>query len=370
MIDVIRRHPIGIAIVAFVIGMLLIGIVWTVVAVNSENWRQPARAGATADPTATAQPAVTPSPIAATGNSTSASVALACKRPTLKVSTAAEFTTALGAARAGNVIYLEPGSYKGNFVATSSGTATSPITLCGSTASILNGGSIKSGYVFHLNAANYWHLEGFAVTNGQKGVVTDETTGALIQGLTVSGIGDEGIHLRDFSSNNTVDGNTVTNTGMLKAKYGEGIYVGTAKSNWCSFSQCKIDASDHDTVSNNHISDTTAENVDIKEGTTGGILRDNVFDGDGMTAADSWVDVKGNDWLIEDNVGHNSVNDGFQTHQILDGWGSDNVFEGNTADVAGPGFGFHITKPLGNVVRCDNTVVGARRGLSNIACTQ
>jgi hypothetical protein len=369
MIEAIRRHPMRIAIIAFVLGMLLIGIVWTVVAMNSENWRQPARAGATTVPTATVQATVTPSPIAVTGKSTAALVALACKQPTQTVSTAAGLTAALGAARAGNVIYLEPGSYKGNFVATNSGTATSPITLCGSAASILNGGTTKKGYVFHLNAANYWHLEGFAVTNGQKGVVTDKTTGALIQGLTVSGIGDEGIHLRDFSSNDTVDGNTVTNTGKLKAKYGEGIYVGTAESNWCSFSQCKIDASDHDTVSNNHISNTTAENVDIKEGTTGGILSDNTFDGVGMTAADSWVDVKGNDWLIEDNVGNSSVNDGFQTHQILDGWGANNVFASNTADVDGPGFGFDITKPLGNVVRCNNTVVGARRGLSNIACS-
>jgi parallel beta-helix repeat protein len=370
MIEAIRRHPIRTAITSGLIGMLVIGTVWTIVAVNSENWRQPARAGATADPGATTRPVVTPSPIAATGDSTAALVALACKRPTVKVSTAAGLTTALAAAQPGDVITLGAGSYQGHFVATKSGTPTSPITLCGSSASILNGGTIKAGYVFHLNAANYWRLEGFAVTNGQKGVVADKTTGALIQGLTVSGIGDEGIHLRDFSSNNTVDGNTVMNTGLLKAKYGEGIYVGTAKSNWCSFSQCRVDASDHDTVSNNRISNTTAENVDIKEGTTGGILRDNTFDGVGMTAADSWVDVKGNGWLIQDNIGRNSVNDGFQTHQILNGWGADNVFAGNTADVAGPGFGIHITKPLGNVVRCDNTVAGAGRGLSNIACTQ
>jgi parallel beta-helix repeat protein len=370
MIDAMRRHPIRTAIISTVAGMLVFAIVWTAVAVNSEGWRHPARAGATTSPRLTGhEPTSSPSPGSAIGSSTAAQVALACTRPTVKVSTASALTAALAAARAGDVIYLEPGTYTGNFVATASGTTTSPITLCGTGTSILDGGTIKSGYVLHLNSANYWHLEGFAVTNGQKGVVTDKTTGALIQGLTVSEIGDEGIHLRDFSSNNTVDGNTVTNTGKLKAKFGEGIYVGTAKSNWCSFSQCKVDASDHNTVSNNHISDTTAENIDIKEGTTGGVLENNTFDGAGMTGADSWVDVKGNDWLIEDNVGRDSVNDGFQTHQILNGWGTGNTFVGNTADVDGPGFGFHITKPLGNIVRCDNTVVGARRGLSNIACS-
>ena len=370
MIGAMRRHPVRTTIIATLAVVLVIAISWTVAATNSEDWRHPARAGATAEPSAT-KPPTTPAPsLAETGYSTVALVALACKRPTVRVSTAGALTTALAAARAGDVIALDAGSYRGNFVATTSGTPTSPITLCGSSASILNGGTIKSGYVLHLDAASYWHLEGFAVTNGQKGVVADKTTGAVIQGLTVSGTGDEGIHLRDFSSNNTVDGNTVTNTGMLKPKYGEGIYIGTAKSNWCSFSQCRVDNSDHNTVSHNHISNTTAESVDIKEGTTGGVLKNNTFDGVGMTAADSWVDVKGNGWLIEDNVGRDGVSDGFQTHQILDGWGSGNVFAGNTADVAGDGFGFHITKPLGNIVRCNNTVAGARRGLSNIACTQ
>jgi parallel beta-helix repeat protein len=293
----------------------------------------------------------------------------ACKGPTTTVSGTAGLNAALAAASPGTVISLRPGTYNGNFVATVSGTAAAPISLCGTSASILDGGGTKSGYVFHLDAANYWHLEGFTVTNGQKGVVADRTTGALIQGLTVKGIGDEGIHLRDFSSNNTVDSNTVSNTGMLKAKYGEGIYIGTAKSNWCSFSQCKVDASDDNTVSNNRISDTTAESVDIKEGTTGGTLINNTFDGTGMTAADSWVDVKGNGWLIENNSGHTSPGDGFQTHQILSGWGTGNVFTNNEAVVDGPGYGFHLTKPLGNVLKCGNTVTGARRGVSNIACS-
>ncbi len=369
MIATIRRHPVATAIIATAIGILLVATVWTVTAVNSESWRHPARAGATTGPTATQPPAASASPLAETGYSTVALVALACKRPTVRVSSAGALTTALAAARAGAVIYLQPGRYRGNFVATTSGTPSSPITLCGSAASILDGGTTKSGYVLHLNPASYWHLEGFAVTNGQKGVVADKTTGALIQGLAVSGIGDEGIHLRDFSTNNTVDGNTITNTGMLKPKYGEGIYIGTAKSNWCSFSQCRVDTSDHNTVSHNHISRTTAESVDIKEGTTGGVLKDNTFDGTGMTAADSWVDVKGNQWLIENNVGRNSPGDGFQTHQVVAGWGTGNVFAHNSAVVDGPGFGFHLTKPLGNVVKCSNTATSARRGVSNIACS-
>jgi len=61
----------------------------------------------------------------------------------------------------------------------------------------------------------------------------------------------------------------------------------------------------------NDISLTTAEAVDIKEGTTGGTLRKNRFAGAGMTAADSWVDVKGNGWTIAENTGNGGVVDGF-----------------------------------------------------------
>jgi parallel beta-helix repeat protein len=369
VIDAIRRHPLRTALVSVGVGILVIGIIWIGIAMNSETWRHPASAGATPGASDSA-PTAHPSPLATTGTQgTSPAGLAACKSPTTTVSSATGLTAALSGAKPGDVIQLRPGTYGGNFVATASGTASAPISLCGTAASILDGGDIKSGYVFHLNAASYWHLEGFAVTNGQKGVVTDKATGVLIQGLTVHAIGDEGIHLRDFSSNNTVDHNTVSNTGMLKEKYGEGIYVGTAKSNWCSFSQCKVDASNDNTVSNNHISNTTAENVDIKEGTTGGVLVGNTFDGAGMTAADSWVDVKGNNWLIQGNTGRDSPADGFQTHQILDGWGTGNVFANNTATVDGPGYGFHITKPLGNVLKCSNTVTGAGRGVSNIACS-
>ncbi|HEY0258293.1 MAG TPA: right-handed parallel beta-helix repeat-containing protein [Lacisediminihabitans sp.] len=282
---------------------------------------------------------------------------------------ASELEDALAAAKPGATITLAPGTYTGNFVASVSGTASAPISLCGGADSILDGGDDSKGYVFHLDGASYWHLNGFTLRNGQKGLVADGTVGSLIEGLTVTGIGDEGIHLRKNSTDNTVTGNVVNHTGLHKAKFGEGIYIGTAKSNWCDISDCKPDNSDRNVVEKNVISDTTSESVDIKEGTTGGILRDNSFDGAGITAADSWVDVKGNGWTIEGNKGVNSPNDGFQTHQIVDGWGTKNVFRDNTSAVNGPGYGIASRPALGNIVECNNTVTGAASGASNIPCT-
>jgi parallel beta-helix repeat protein len=287
------------------------------------------------------------------------------------VSSAAQLKKALSAAKPGDVITLAAGAYQGNFVGTAVGSAAQPIWLCGSSASILDGKTTARGYVLHLDKASYWNLVGFAVRDGQKGVVADGASHNIIDGLSVSGIGDEGVHLRGGSSYNTVQNNSISNTGLLKSKYGEGIYVGSARSNWCKISNCQPDRSDHNTIKKNTISNTTAENVDIKEGTTGGYLVGNSFNGLGMihSGADSWVDVKGNSWVIDGNTGVNSVDDGFQTHQILNGWGENNTFRNNKAVVNGPGYGFDLTPALNNVVECNNVVTGAARGASNIACT-
>ncbi len=292
-----------------------------------------------------------------------------CPRVTVPVSNAQELTAALTQAQPGDVIGLADGTYSGNFVATVSGTATAPIYLCGTPESILDGGGTSKGYVFHLDGARFWNLDGFQVTNGQKGVMADTTVGSVIRGLTVAKIGDEAVHLRNFSTDNLVIGNRIFDTGLRRPKFGEGIYIGTAESNWCDITGCAPDNSDRNVVQDNTIFDTTSESIDIKEGTTGGVVRGNTFDGSKLIGdPDSWVDVKGNGWLIESNSGVNSPMDGFQTHEILDGWGTDNVFRNNTAALNGPGYGYSLTPERANVVECNNTATGAAEGLTNVDC--
>lgn len=281
--------------------------------------------------------------------------AVACPSPTHRVSTAQQLTDALRTAQPGDSIQLADGTYEGAFVATTSGTPDAPIWLCGSPAAVIEGRGTDAGYGLHLAPADYWRVVGFTVRNAQKGVVADGTRGSVVQGLTVEEIGDEGIHLRAFSTGNAVLDNTVRRTGLHRDKFGEGIYIGSAVSNWPDYSGGKPDRSDHNLVQGNTISQTGAESIDVKEGTTGGVLRDNVFDGTGMTGGDSWVDVKGNDWLIEGNRGTHPPHDGFQTHEIEKGWGTRNTFRDNVIDgVQPPGLGIHLAPVLDNVVSCDN----------------
>ena len=165
-------------------------------------------------------------------------------------------------------------------------------------------------------------------------------------------------------------GNTVRRTGLRRDKFGEGIYVGSAVSNWPTYTAGQPDRSDDNLVQGNVISQTAAESIDIKEGTTGGRVIGNVMDGTGMTGGDSLLDVKGNDWVVEDNVGRHSPGDGIQTHHILDGWGSHNVFRRNVVDVDGDGQHFYVHDPdlTANQVFCDNRSGSGVPLRANVAC--
>ncbi len=293
-----------------------------------------------------------------------------CPPATVTVGTADELTAALAGAGPGTVIALRDGTYAGNFAATAEGTRDAPVHLCGGRGAVLDAGGIKEGYVLHLDGAAWWRVVGFTVRNGQKGVMADGVTHTTIQGLHVTTTGDEAIHLRRHSSDNVVADNDIDTTGLRRDKFGEGVYVGSADSNWCTVTDCAPDRSDRNRVLDNRIRATGSESIDIKEGTTGGVIRGNTFDGTGMTGADSWVDVKGSGWLIERNRGTHSPLDGFQTHRIgKGGWGDANVFRGNSADVRADGFGYAVRPALGNVVGCDNTAADAGSGLSNVGCT-
>lgn len=280
------------------------------------------------------------------------------------VASADQLSAALEVAAPGETIVLADGTYSGRFTISRSGTSDAPITVCGGAGAVLDGGATDHGYTLHLDGASFWVLDGFTVSGGQKGVMLDASSSNELTGLTISGTGDEALHLRAGSSDNVVEGVTISGTGLREPEFGEGIYVGTAESNWCEISGCDPDASDRNRLVGNTISATTAEGVDVKEGTTGGEIRDNQLDGAGTTAADSLIDVKGSGWLVSGNTGTSAPIDGAQVHVILPGWGASNTFSANSFSVASDGYAVLLegaARNAANVVACDNiaTVGGA-----------
>jgi hypothetical protein len=293
----------------------------------------------------------------------------------IQVDSVSKLKSALSAAAPGDQIVIQQGTYAGNFVMTKSGTSSTPIGICGSGNVILDAGSTSSGYGLHIKASRLV-VANIKVTNAKKGIILDSANYNLLSNLEVYKIGEEGIHFRTHSSNNTLQDSKIYNIGITTPAYGEGVYIGSAKSNWSTYTGGSPDKSDNNKILRNNIYDCRAENIDIKEGTTGTLIDGNEFDGSllqNVNAADSWIDVKGNNITIRNNHGKNlgsKMLDGYQTHQPLEGWSKNIVFSNNTSDVRGSGYAIRVDSKSSNVtVECSNTVTNAGSGLSNVTCT-
>ena len=164
-------------------------------------------------------------------------------------------------------------------------------------------------------------------------------------------IEEEGVHFRRSSADGIIRHSKISDTGLIKPGFGEGVYIGSAKSNFgCLGNSGGMDRSDRVQVLDNEFGpNIAAEHVDIKEGTEDGVIRGNVFDGQGISgenSGDSWIDAKGNDYLIESNTGTftlpGTFANGYETHTQIDGYGCGNVFRDNASDLGGVGGVRHL----------------------------
>ncbi|MFJ8756849.1 right-handed parallel beta-helix repeat-containing protein [Streptomyces cyaneofuscatus] len=286
----------------------------------------------------------------------------------IDVSTATQLKSALTTVSPGDTIRLADGTYTGNFKATRPGTSGARIILTGSSRAVLTAGG---GYGLHLNGASYWTVHGVTIKGGQKGIMADTANGVVIDSVTVHDLDMEGVHFRKSSRDGVLKNSRIHDTGQNGRGMGEGVYVGTAND--------LSDRSDNAQILNNAIGpDVRGENVDIKEGTTGARIIGNTFDGNGLTGAnydDSWVDVKGNNVLVEGNRGSRTTNNGYETHTQQSGWGCGTVFRNNTSNLSGATGDRQLAVNVTNssagcrtTVYASNTVTGGR-GLTNITVT-
>lgn len=321
---------------------------------------------------------------------------------TVNVSTAAQLQAALANAAPGQAIKLAAGTYHGSFVTTKPGTAAKPITLSGpSDAVLINDGPSGDapdcptptagwdpGYGLWLSGAPYWNLTGFTVQESKKGIVVDNSPHTTIDGVTVHHIDEEAIHFRRSSADSVLKNSTITYTGLVQPGYGEGVYLGSANSNWaCHGNSGGVDRGDRIQVLDNHIGPfIAAEPIDVKEGTFNGLIRGNTFDGRGISgenSADSWIDVKGIGYTIEDNTGTfaapGTFANGYENHNTSTSPSFDNgcgnVWRNNKSDLGGAGdYAIKISSVSKcaanpNVVYASNTVTNAKSGLTNIPVT-
>lgn len=300
------------------------------------------------------------------------------------VTTAAALAALVGNSRTlkpGDTIVLATGTYNGKFVATVSGSKGRPITLKGTTTTVLTN---PGGYGFHLKAS-YWRLTGFTVQKAKKGIILDGAQHNLLDKLTVRSIDEEGIHLRSHSSDNVVQASKISNTGLVTAPYGEGIYIGSAISNWSDYTGGLPDRSDLNCIIKNTLGpNISAEGIDVKEGTRGGQLISNTYDRPSLSqvtldfnGADSFLDMKGDGYMVYGNSIKNTglnpfLKAGIQAHQKIEAgvaYGNNNVFRKNSMSLGGTAtYGFDIqSSTWGNTVCSDNTpITGVTQGISNL----
>ncbi|MFC6929699.1 hypothetical protein ACFQHO_04555 [Actinomadura yumaensis] len=127
----------------------------------------------------------------------------------------------------------------------------------------------QPGYGLHLDRASWWRLHGFSVAHAKKGIVVDAAAHVTLRRLEIRDVDEEGVHLRRDTTDSMIVGNRVHGTGRTHDEWGEGVYIGSANTNWHLYTGGRPDRSDRNTVSGNVIHGTTAEPIDIKEGTTG-----------------------------------------------------------------------------------------------------
>ena len=273
----------------------------------------------------------------------------------VNVSTVSDLTSATLAAKAGDTIWVAPGKYEllstncknDTFVNSTGrdcgliwlgadGTKNNPVVLAGSDPTNppeIYSSDYMHNYGIHVTG-NYVILKNLKIHTFSKGVVFDNSVGALMEDCEVYHTGNEIVHVRDSSQQVTLNRNFIHGSGYEIAKYGEGIYVGTYNTGWASSQQADrdagfwgTDASQHrysgydwrvnDTkITCNIVSGTTAENIDVKEGTVRGIVQGNMFIGDSLdyngevSYDDANIDMKGAYWTVTGNYFYNSKKQG------------------------------------------------------------
>lgn len=253
-----------------------------------------------------------------------------------------ELKNALKNAKAGDEIILAEGEYvysgdtpKGYmFTSSADGTEANPIIIRSENPekpAILSGSSTSENYVLDISG-DWWEIKDLKVTNAQKGIILDNSNHTEIINCEVYNIGSEGIHFRDNSSYCLAENCYVHDTGVVSPGYGEAVYVGSAKSTSGYGHDCH-----YNTIRNCKLGpNVAAEHVDIKEYTIGTTVENCTFDGTGMSGenfAKSFVNIKGNDCVIRNNVGYRNgctaIQRAFEQNNVVDGWGQNATVYGN-----------------------------------------
>ena len=217
------------------------------------------------------------------------------------------------------------------------GTEEAPITLCGPKTAVFDGsngnGGLAAAALRVIRSSNVV-VKGFTLQNALKGLDVQMTNSSVFSNITTRYTLQEGIRLRYNSTFNTVHGCNISYTGRLWVGIGEGMYVGTSTRNSIA-AGLPEDHSNFNNITSNYFGEgITAENIDLKEFTSGGLISNNTFNGSsiaGLNGAIAWVAIKGNNYTVVNNTGSGTLKggQGYRVLQIHDGLAEENIVMNN-----------------------------------------
>ena len=254
-----------------------------------------------------------------------------------------ELIAALADAQAGDEIILREGIYQNDewlgewaaFYAIASGTPEAPIIIRSEDPekpATISGVTQENKVALKI-IGSCWEIRDLKVCEAAKGIFLQQSENSVISGCEVYNIGQEAIHIIDNSSYNLVENCYVHDAGTTTPKYGEGVYIGSAKNATDYGFECHYNTVRGCTFGPN----IAADHVDIKEYTIGNVVEECTFDGTGMkgeNGGNSFVEVKGNNCIIRNNTGYRNgceeVLYAFDANVQLEGWGQNNKIYDNT----------------------------------------
>lgn len=258
---------------------------------------------------------------------------------------------AVDKAQPGDTINLAPGTYLQDIVSKTDGTQSQPITITGSTDTIVKGGG--RGRIIEINH-NYLVLNGFTVNGlwGNGKSVDDYRVkliyaqgkgnksgveGLKILNMRLENAGGECIRLRYFNRDIEIAFNEIENCGVkdfqfesMENKNGEGIYIGTAPEQTIDGKNPTrdLDESANIWIHDNKIDTQGNECVGTKEGSREITVENNSCTGQ-KDPDSAGLDFRGDDNIIRYNKVFGSKGAGIRLGGDTPSDGSNNQVYGN-----------------------------------------
>ena len=274
-----------------------------------------------------------------------------------------------------------PKPVRGSWVAPSGtidnvhGTGEDPITLCGPKSAVFDGSNGDRGLAaaaLRVVRSSNVKVVGFTLQNALKGLDIQQTNSSIFSNVSTRYTLQEGIRIRYNSTFNLVFGCNITFTGRLWAGIGEGIYIGTSTRNSIA-AGLPEDRSNFNNITHTTFGDgIPAENIDLKEYTSGGVIANNTFNGTGiagLNGAIAWVAVKGTNYTIANNTGSGTIpgGQGIRVLQVLLADNEHNSVMDNTCTdfEKGSYCVFIDARAKNTIVDCDNRRLASANSTSN-----